>query len=811
MSTRDIRYAARSIRGHPGFAAMVIVTLALGLAAAIAAFSVMDSVLFRQLPFPAAKQLLWVGEDDARWAEPDGPSMPVFRVWRERAHTLSGLAVYHVQPHALSDIDTPTRIAVGEVSAPFFATLGVRPHLGRGFVESDDRPGATPVTVLGDSLWRSAFHADPAIIGRTVMLDGAPATVVGVMPPDFSVARIHVAAWTPIVPALGFLLNDTRMHVDGAIARLRPGATVESATSELRALARQLPPGVQRPADSTREVAPHLVSLRSFAAGNVAPVLLLVLGASVLVLLITCVNAANLMLARGVARRREVAIRRALGASQWSIVRQLLVESALLAAASGALGTLLALAMARVIATQGVRQLPRATEISVHGGAVLFALGLVAVATLLFGLAPALHVARGGTAEALKNAAASVSENHASARWREVLAVVELAVALVLLAGAGVLGRSVALTLGGHRGIESDHVLVASIMRPFGAWPADRGPMRQFGQQLVARLEAEPGVRAAAISLEVPGNPQATEQVRGVGTNGSRGDSLDAKAEVVTADYFRAVGIRLLRGRLFDARLDRPEAPSVLIISRSLAQRFFPRSDPVGQYLMAPGDDSKGPVPPVAYQIVGVVEDIRSQGPDPRPIPEFYVFFAHEPVPHMTVIVRSDATPAVMSTALRKVVASLDPGQPVTDLHPLDTVLARSAARPKFFLMILGAFAVTAVLLSVIGLFGVMIMLVRQRLREIAVRMALGANGAQVMRLVLGRGALLVLLGLSFGMGGAWAATRALTSLLSGVSPTDPVALTAAAVGLGVVALLASYLPARAASLVDPVVVLRME
>jgi len=811
MIAQDFRHALRGIRTHPGFAATVALTLSLGLGATTAVFSVIDSVLLRDLPFPAASRLVWAGVVMNRTPELIGPSMPEFKVWSQRSRTISGLAVYNVQAEALSDVETPARISIAQVSAAFFPTLGVRTRLGRAFIADDDRLGAAPVVVLGDSLWRDAFHGDPAIIGRTVTLDGSPVTVVGVMPPDFSFPHMRVAAWVPITPALGFLLNEPKMHMWGAVGRLQPGRTTEQAERELYALSRQLPADMQRTPDVEGENSARVMPLRMFAGGDVAHVLLLVLGASALVLFVTCANAANLLLARATTRRRDVAIRRALGASRWSIVRRLLIESGMLAFAGGVLGVALAFATTRLVAVLGARQLPRALEISVHGGALLFTLLLVLVTTLLCGLAPALYAARSDAAESLKATASSMSEGRGSARWRELLAVAELSLALVLLAGAGVLAKSVALTLGRGRGIASEHLLVASLMRPLGVWPGDKGPMREFGQQLVARLEAVPGVRAAAISLQIPGDPQATSLLRSVGAHSAAGDSLEAKAEVVTADYFRTLGIPLLRGRLFDARLDRPDAPPAIVISRSLAQRFFPHGDPVGQDLLGPGDDSRGPAPPAHYRIVGVVEDIRAQGPDPRPVPEVYGFFAHEPVPHMTVIMRTDATPAAMSAALRRVVSSLDPGQPVADLRPLDAVLAQSAARPKFYLMVLGAFALTAVLLAVVGLFSVMLMTVRQRIREIAVRMALGADSVQVTKLVLRRGGLLVMAGVAIGLAGAWAATRLLASLLSGVSPTDPAALGAAAVALGVVALIASWLPARAASRVDPVAVLRME
>lgn len=808
----DVRLAVRSVWRHRRFSAIIAITLSLGLGAATAAFSVLDSVLLRPLPFPSASQLVWVGVTTGSSTRPIGPSFPAFDLWRRRTQSLSGLALYSARTEGLSGIETPTQIRVAAVSASFFQLLGVRPLMGRAFVQADDEWGATRCVILSDSIWRVAFKADTGVIGRIIFLDRSPAAVIGVMPRDFSFPRMNVAAWVPLVPSLDFFLfGDTRIHLDGAIGRMRVGSTVRDVEQELNALNRQWSPGGRGldPANLDRSV--RVMALQRFAGSNVAVALTLVLAASGVVLLITCMNAASLLLARSATRRREIAILIAVGATPSRIAQTLLIESGILSLLGGSLGVLLAVLLTRLLAAYGAQQLPRATEIAVHPGALIFAVLSIISTVVLFGLTPALHFARTDPAGTLKGTSTSLSDGRDASRWRDVLVVVELALALILLAGAGVLAKSVFLSVTHAHRVADGRLLVASVMRPLGAWPGDKGPMRRFGEQLLTRLQSMPGVQSAAISLELPGDPQAMATLRASRTDYMGLDSVSVYAEVVSTDYFRTIGVSLLRGRLFDEKLDGAGSAPSILVSRSLARRFFPNRDAVDHYLIGEGGGANGPAQPTSFRIVGVVEDLPAQEANGQPVPEVYAYFPRDPVPHMTIIIRSDSNQAQVSASLREAVHSIDPSQPVSEARPLESVLGVSAARPKFYLVILGAFATTGVLVSVLGLFSVIVMLIRQRLRELAVRVALGASGRQIIGLVMRRGIVLVAVGLSLGAFGAWAATRTLGALLMGVSPSDPLAFASAGAALGTVALIASYLPARAAARLDPLKVLRLE
>ena len=808
---QDVRYAFRSMRQRPGFTAAAILTLAVGMSAATTVFSVVDSVLFQPLPFPASDRLVWVGDLTVHAPSPVGPTGPAFLDWLARSASFSDLAAYSTGAVNVTHVRVPQRLQVARVTGQFFSTLGVRPERGRALEASDDQQSAAPTIVLSQSAWRELFDADPHAVGKSVMVDGVPAEVVGIMPSGYAFPTRETSAWMTIGATSSYLLAAPGVRIGGVIGRLRQGVTLQHAQTELRALERQAIDARRsdsRPSDVSEAL---VVPLRDFVAGAVRPLLLLVLGASVLVVVVACANVANLLLAQAVARHREIGVRRALGASSARLTRQLLTESLVLALPGGFGGILLTHWFARTIAMLGVGQIPRATEIGIHWDVLGFTVGLAGLVTVLCGLLPAMHVRRDDVAQALR----STVPGPMGDLWRlpasELLVIGQLALTLILLAGAGVLGKSVIGLLGAPIGISPSHVLTALIMRPLGEYPANKEPVRQFGRDLVARLDAQPGVRSSAVALVRPGAGFIQGIVRTEGTAQQPADSLLVNYQVVTPGYFRTLGIPLVRGRQFDER-DGPVGVPTIMISRTLAARLFPHRDPVGQFLLAPGDDATGPPPQVRYEIVGIVGDVR----DPRMAiphvsPVVYIPFLRFPVPHMVVLVRSGAAPASMAPLLRRVVHSLDPDQPLSQVQDLDELLTEAAARPRFYFLLLGAFATVAFILAVVGLYAVMSFSVRARTRELGIRFALGATRRDVTGLVLGRAAILMVAGVAIGLFGAWAATRLLARLLAGGSATDLTVFISAALALMVAGFAATYRPIRYALSVDAMSALRAE
>lgn len=805
MSLRhEALFALRGMRRRPGVMVVVVTTLALGIGAVTGVFSIVDSVLLRPLPYVDADRLVWIGVRGGRGATLTGPTMQADTAWRAEAKSVVGLAAYATQGRTLRGVDVPQRISVAFVSSSFFAVLGTTPARGRVLGAADDRSDAPLVAVLSDSLWRTAFHADPHILGHLVALGDLSAEIVGVMPRSLAFPSPGTGAWLPIRPTLGFALEAPNSHVDGAVARLRPGYALARVRAELQALAdreRRTTPQAQRSAGAELV---DVVPLRERIAGDARPALLFVLTASVLVLVVACVNVAGVLLVRGTARHRELAIRTALGASQRQIMAVLLTECGLYAVAGVGLGLLLALWVVRLAVALGATLLPRSTEIGIHAEVLIVCGVLGFLATCLAGLAPALQTVRGATADALRAGADHTSSSRAGVRFREALVVAEVSLTLTLLVSAGALGRSVAALLGGSLGMAPEHVIVASVMRPLGVWPSDKGPMRAFGGELVRALAAQTDVRASAVAL----NPPATRDVTGYVRATPDADSLQINWEVVTSDYFRVLGIPVLRGRTFDDR-DGPTGMPTLILSQDVAKRLFPRADPVGQRVFATNGDEASPVL-TSYEVVGVVGDIRPPGPALPPVPEVYIPFFREPVPHITVLVRTDAPPAVMAKTLERVVHSLDPAQPVTGVWPLDELLTEAAARPRFYLGLLTVFAATTLVLAAVSLYGVLAFTVRQRTRELAIRRALGAPANDIMRLVVGRAIVLTLGGITVGIAGAWAAMRVIAGSIGTIGESDPVVLGLGAVILCLVALLASMAPVRQALQVDPMVAVRL-
>ena len=792
----DARAAIRGLRRRPAFALMVAGMLAIGMASVTALWSVVDSVLIRSLPFPAGDRLVWFGFRNLRTGELVGPSLPLLERWR-RASPGSVAAGWQEMPYDVALPGGPSRVWLAVVSPAFFRALGVRAELGRGITPDDDKPGAPSVIVLSDSLWRGAFGGDPAVIGRPVPVDGIEATVIGVMPRSVSIVTGDAVAWMPVDAQMPFLAGNDSVGLVGALAHVPRGVSPERARVTLERLA----PNGAAYGNSHGPTRAAALPLRDVIVGDARPVLVLVLGASVLVLVVGCADAAALLVARASSRRREQAVRRAIGASRARLASAMLVETLALSVAASLAALLLAPALVGAVRQLGVALVPRDAEITVRADAFLVAAGLVFLTTVLSGVIPAFLTTRGDAADVLRGAGGSAETRFV--RAYDVLLIAELSLTAMLLIGAGLLAKSVMMLLGSPSGMRTERVLVATVMRPVDPWLRDRQSVRPFVRALTDSLASVPGVSAAAVALSTPAMPGATDDVR------AGDDTVSATWNSVTTDYFRLLGTPMLRGRAFDSR-DAQQSANSIIVSARLAQRLYGAANPLGRVVWVPdGDHPEAPWQ--ARTVIGEVADVAAPGVTrPRP-PDAYLPFARVPVPHLTVLVRSSLPPAAALGALRRLVHALDPAQPVTGGRALDDLLTESAARPRFYLAVLGAFGAAALLLAGAGMFAGVWYIVHERRREIGIRVAVGAARTDVIWLLLSRVAGIVVVGLAIGMCGAWATTRFLRSLLSGVSATDPAVIAIVCGVLVFGTLIAVAGPLLEAIRVDPIRVLRAE
>lgn len=796
----DARVAVRNLARHAGLACAIAGMLAIGMASVTALWSVVDSVLVRGLPFPASDRLVWLGFRNPRTGDLVGPSLPMLERLR-RASPGSVAAGWQEMPYDIGTPAAPRRVWIGAVSPELFSLLGASPELGRGFTAADDRPGAASVIVLSDSMWRDGFGGDPHIIGRPVPVDGIDATVIGVMPRSLSLLTGDAAAWLPVDAAMPFLADNDSVGLAGAVARLGRGVSPDRVRRALDALA----PNGARFGNARGAPRAIAVPLQDVVVGDARPVLLLLLVASVLVLVVACADAAALLVARASSRRPEQAVRRALGASRARLASVMLCETLALSAAASVAALLATPALVALVRHLGGSLVPRDAEIAVRPSAFLVAAGLVFLTTVLSGVVPALLTTRGDAADVLRGGAGTGATT-AFVRAYDGLLVAELALTVMLLAGAGVLAKSVVRLLGSASGMRTEHVLVATIMRPVEPWLHDRQSVLPFVRSVLDSLSATPGVDAVAISLAPPAVAGPTARVR-AGT-----DTTTASWNVVTPNYFRVLGTPLLRGRAFDTR-DAPAAPDstiAIIVSEALAHRLFGPANPLGRVVWVPdGDHPEAPWQP--RRIIGEVANVAAPGVTrPRP-PDAYLPFARIPIPHLTVLVRSALPNGASLGDVRRIVRRLDPAQPVTDGRPLDDLLTASAARPRFYLAVLGTFGAIALVLAGAGMFAGVWYIVQERRREIGIRLAVGAAPGHVAALVLARVARLLGAGLAIGLCGAWATTRFLRALLSGVSATDPAVLEIVCAVLVTAALFAVAGPLLEATRVDPIRVLRAE
>lgn len=813
----DLRYAIRMLIKSPAFSVIAVLALALGIGANTAIFSVVNAVVIRALPFPQADRLimLWQTNPEVKKMGFDlaPTSVPDFLDWRAQAKSFAALSVFEGWTTNLTGHDEAERLGGARVSANIFSLLQVQPILGRSFVDGEDQVGRNRVIVLGSELWRRRFGSDPAIIGRTLTLDQESYTVVGVMPPGFhfpddtglpAYMSFGEACeiWTPFAPSPERIKNRGG-HNLAVLGRLKSGVDPAAAQSEMDALAARF--AKQYP-DSNKDWGITLLPLQTQATGGSGRTLVVLMCAVGCILLIACANVVNLLLARALGRRKEIAIRRALGASRARIVRQFLTESVLLALAGGLLGVILAIWGTDLLIALAPANLPRVSEVRIDAHVLAFTL-LVSIGTgLLFGLAPALHASHSDLNATLKESDRGSTAGHHL--LRSALVVSEIALALVLLIAAGLLIESFARLARVRPGFNPDNVLTFNIALPDNPY-RDRAKAARFFQEFVRRIENLPGVKSAAASNALP--LSGAEEVDGFEIEGR---SADAPGEIqtanyrwVTPDYFRTMQIPLQRGRVFTER-DNEGAPRVAIIDQAMARTYFPGVNPIGKRFK--GAESKKESRPT--EIIGIVGDVQHASLEARASAHIYIPHAQRADSAMTVAIRSAASdPTALLSSVRREVAEVDPGVPIAHIRTMQQLVATSVAPSHFTMALLSAFAGVALLLASVGIYGVLAYSVTQRRREIGIRMSLGAQRHDVLQLFLSQGMAVTLSGIALGLGGAWAATRIMRTLLYSVSPTDPFVFFAVAFGLAVIASLASYFPARKATRVNPVVALRYE
>ena len=808
----DLRYAARKLVRAPGFTAIAVLTLMLGIGATTAIFSVVNGVVLRPLAFHEPERLVSLTTGRRETRNTGGAlSAPDFLDYRSGTRSFAGVAAMNTHTTTITGGTDPEQLRAVRVSPNFWQVLGVAPALGRGFTADEARPGAPRVVVLGDALWRRRFNADRSVVGQSVQLDGNAYTVVGIAPPGFAYpSRRDV--WEPLVEDSSFVDPSNRgAHVLTAVARLRPGVTPEQADAEVEALSRRLEKDF--PNTNTGFIASARPLLDAIV-GNVRPALYTLLGAVGFVLLIACSNVANLLLVRAAGREGEMAIRTALGAGRGRLVRQLVTESLLLALVGGGLGVLVAAWGVDLLKAAGPTVLPRLQEVRLDGTVLLFALGVSVFTGLVFGLVPALHAARPNLTSMLKEGGRGASGGP-GARMRSALVISEMALAVVLLAGAGLLINSFARLSSVDPGFRTENVVTFSLA-PATSKYGQFGRLRAFYERLEARMRALPGAQSAGgafglpmsgaiarTGMEIEGKPESTPQNRRL---------IDVS--MVTPGYFSTIGIPLVKGRGV-TEADRVGAPRVVVINQEAARRYFPGEDPIGKRIelgWSTEIEEGGPEQALGGEIVGVVGNVRQIDLASEHLPIVYLPFQQiGALNYVSVVVRSTAEPALLAASVRAAIRELDPDLPIQEYRTMAEHVGESVARPRFYTVLLGAFAGIALLLASVGIYGVLSYLVAQRTRELGIRVALGASGGQVLALVMRRGLALTATGVLAGVLAALAATRLLASLLFGVGAADPLTFVVVSLTLLGVAALACWLPARRAARVDPVVALRAE
>ncbi len=800
---KDVRYGIRKLIKAPAFTVVAVIALALGIGANAAIFSVVNAVLLSPLPFKESERLLIIRETKL-------PQFPEFSVspgnfldWQKQNTVFEQLVAVNGSAVNLIGSGEPERVRGQNVTQGFLTMLGVQPQLGRDFLPEEDQPDHNNVVLLSYGLWQRRFGGNPNIVNQNINLSGQSCTVVGVMPPNFHFMDNDAELWRPI----GFTAQQSQSHGGhylSAVGRLKPGITVDQARAEMTTIAGRL--AAQYP-DANTGWSVKVMPLLDYSVRSIKPALMVLLVAVAFVLLIACANVANLLLARAAGRQKEIAIRTALGAGRWRVVRQLLTESLLLSLIGGALGLMLAKLGMGLLLTLAPGTLPRMTNVSLDGRVLLFTVAITFLTGLIFGLVPALQASKPNLNETMKDAGRGSTEGGRRQLIRSALVVAEVAAALILLVGAGLMMKSFWRLQQVDPGFNPENTLTAAVSLPRVKYPEENQQV-SFYKQLVENVATLPGVQSVGATQVVPlsGNDYLLAfEIQGRPPV-QPGNTPSTNFYSVSADYFSAMGIPLRRGRLFTKR-DTKDSPHVALINETMAKRTFPGEDPIGKRITF----DTGEKNPDWFEVVGIVGDVKQYSLDQPTTLQTYEPYTQQTFPSMTLVVRTKDDPTNLSAAIRSEVLKLDKDQPVSSIKTLQQFFSNSISQQQFSMLLLGVFAVVALVLATVGIYGVLSYAVTQRRHEIGIRMALGARAPDVLRLVLINGMSLALIGVILGLGGAFGLTRLMETLLFEVKATDIITYATVALGLLVVALAACYIPARRATKVDPLVALRYE
>jgi len=794
---QDVVYGVRWLRKHPGFTLLSVLTLAVGIGVNTAMFSVVNAVLLRPLPYPDSDRLVWMAESGSevtnRWV-----SYPNFVDWRNRNQIFESISTFRGWSVNMTGADQPETFNARMVSAGYFKVMRATPLLGRDFSDEDDQPGAAPVTLVSYGFWQQRFGSDPTIVGKEITLDDKAYTVIGVMPESFA-HQGPPPLWLLIGPQ-NWNQRDVRI-AGNVIARLKPGVTIEQARLEMNRISQQL--FQEYPVANAGANTVSVVSLQDNITGNVRGALQILFGAVGLVLLIACANVANLLLARAATRQKEFAVRAALGASRWRIVRQLLVESVLLALTGGVFGLVFASWAMAVLSRVTHDTVPRLDGLHLSAKVLGFNMIASLLTGVLFGIAPALRFSKTELQETLKDSSSTTTEGHGR-KLRGMLVVAEVAFSVSLLVGAGLLVKSMWLLFRSNNGFDPHGVLTMELKVSRNRY-RERGQLNRMLQQVLQGVQAQPGVETATLSANLPGMSDGWQN--DIWPEGqpplNPGELINVDWSIVSADYFQTMKIPIVRGRTFTKDEDEQGRP-VVLVDENLARRFWPNENAVGKHIKY---DS-----PAWHEVVGVVKEVRTYGSEAKPLIKIYTPMGRAAQRNAILSIRSTNPDAKsLSAAITREVHAIDKDLPIAEVATFDEILARESSTRRFNAALFSVFAGLALILAVTGVYGVISYSVSRRTHEVGIRMALGAGRRDVLRLFISQGMKLVLVGLIVGLAGAFALTRLMSTLLFGVSTTDAATFAVVAVGLVGVGLFACYLPARRATKVDPLVALRYE
>ena len=800
---QELRISARLLLKRPLFTITVIITLALGIGANSAAFSVVDAVLLRPLPYPDSDRLMMISGLNVEKGTPTRVSFQRFAAFREQSQSFENIAAVADENFILTGRDTPEQLEGGKISGDLFQVLGVKPAIGRSFLPEEDRPGGAPVVILTHGLWQRSFGADPKIVGQAIGLDGKSYTVVGVLPADFTfLDEKKKALWVPNASEVSYLAPESiRLGAFylRVLARLKPGVSYEQAQAELgntTSAYKQNNPG-----NSDLSVNSQIMPLQEFVVSDIRRTLLVILGIVGFILLIACANVANLLLARAAARRREFAIRSAMGASRWQLIRQLLTESVLLSMLGGVLGLVLAYGGIQWLIAAQPPNIPRLSGLGLDIRVLAFTFAISLLTGIAFGLAPALQGSQTNLNETLKEGGRSGGDGGRGHRIRSLLVAFEVALTLVVLISAGLLIQSFMRLRSSSAGLDYRNIVSMSVTLPQSRYTEPHQQVNFFNQ-VRESVKSLPGVTNVAAAwrppLMGPGGSGIVE-VEGLPSPGKGKEPL-ISTRFVSPDYFPTLGVPLVTGRDFTER-DNDKSPKVVIINQSMARRFWPGADPVGKYLSY--STSR-----IRAEVIGVVGDVKFKVGDPQTSEEMYVPHAQKPRLGMVLLVRTLNNPLSLAPAVQNRILNLDKSQPVSDVQTLEQVVEGSISQPRMTMMLLSTFALIALLLSAVGVYGVMSYSVTQRTKELGIRIALGARPSNIFTLVIKEGMVLVLVGVVVGLAAALASARVLSSLLFQVSAVNLMLFLGVSLLLAVIALFACYVPARRATKIAPIIAL---